>query len=103
VTDSETHHPHLRSVPPEDGVRMTKSFLIEHALAAEGLPAPARLLIVFNLLRILFDESEPDHDCGPNTHFNRLAGCTFMLLAEFSSQFPKEAAEFGIFVGEQGR
>jgi hypothetical protein len=86
----------LTAVPPDDGVRMTKSFLIGHALAAEGMP---RLLIVFNVLRMMLDERDPDHGCGPNTYYNRMASCVFMLLAEFTSQFPKEAAELQVYVG----
>jgi hypothetical protein len=36
---------------------------------------------------------------GNAGYYNRMASCVFMLLAEFSSQFPKEAGELGIFVG----
>jgi len=96
---TEMHHPHLRlvsSLPPEDGVRVTKSFLIGNALTVED-----RLLIVYNVLRIMLSEHDPDHECGPNTFYNRLASATFFLLAEFAAQFPKEAARMGIFVGAE--
>jgi hypothetical protein len=74
--------------------RVTNSFLVEHVLMA---PEGARLILAYNLLRIMLDERDPQNRCTANEHYNRLACVSYLLLAEFAAQFPTEAAQMEIF------
>src|SRR5690349_8094600 len=97
MTHSASEHPHLRLVGSDDdpgSQRVTNSFLVEHVLMA---PEGARLIMVYNVLRIMLDERDPQHRCTASEHYNRLACVTYLLAAEFEAQFPKEAAELEFF------
>ena len=74
--------------------RVSYSFLVEHVLTA---PEGSRLILANSVLRIMVDERDPQNPCTANEHYHRLACVTYLLLAEFAAQFPKEAAVLEIF------